>query len=217
MQISDTDQNFKIWDKAQVIVACSRTRIGGNTIFVGDKTSTINTLTSLIQQRNQWTDYMEMVLNLVTINGTSENNQVIFNQERSFPFRICDISLPQCNTGFVYFLISLRDPTFSYIGMTDSITRRIKEHNSGTGAIETAEPRLRPFAVFAYICGFEKQKNLMRQVESEWKDKVKWLQGQGITCKQQYVFGSEAVILSKSSRYNNDLRLVTLFKHISDE
>ena len=74
MQISDTDESFKIWDKAQVIVACSRTRIGENTIFVGDKTSTINTLTSLIQQRNQWTDYMEMVLNLVTINGTTENN-----------------------------------------------------------------------------------------------------------------------------------------------
>ena len=55
-----------------------------------------------------------------------------------FLFRTCDISLPQCNTGFVYMLISIKDLSYTYIGMTDAIRRRVDEHNSGIGSKSTA-------------------------------------------------------------------------------
>ena len=48
MEISDQNDSFKLWDEAQVIVGCSRTKTGKDTIFVGDKRSTINVLVSLI-------------------------------------------------------------------------------------------------------------------------------------------------------------------------
>ena len=103
IEISNENGMFKLWDKSQVIVGCSITIIDRNTIFVGDKYSTIYVLTSLIKLKNQWTDYMESVVQLVSFNSESERVSIFFNQEHSFTFQICDISLPECQTGFVYF------------------------------------------------------------------------------------------------------------------
>ena len=65
MEISNKNGMFKLWDKEQVIVGCSRKRIGRNIIFLGDKTSTIDAVSSLIQLKNQWKYYMDSVLQLV--------------------------------------------------------------------------------------------------------------------------------------------------------
>ena len=51
-EISHDNNSFRLWDKAQVIVACSQTKLGKNTIFVGDKRSIIQALTYLIQRKN---------------------------------------------------------------------------------------------------------------------------------------------------------------------
>ena len=40
-EISENDSNYKLWDKAQAIVLLSRTCVGSDIIFVGDKESTI--------------------------------------------------------------------------------------------------------------------------------------------------------------------------------
>ena len=48
IEISNENGMFKLWDKSQVIVGCSITIIYRNTIFVGDKYSTIYALTSLL-------------------------------------------------------------------------------------------------------------------------------------------------------------------------
>ena len=47
-EISHNNNSFILWDKPQVIVACSRTKLGKNTLFVGDERSTIQALTYLI-------------------------------------------------------------------------------------------------------------------------------------------------------------------------
>ena len=69
MEISDIDNSYKLCGKEQVMVALSWTKEGKSTIFVGDKRGTINALVSLIKTRTQWTDYMDEVLSLVSING----------------------------------------------------------------------------------------------------------------------------------------------------
>ena len=48
-EISNQNDDFRLWDKAQAIVLLSRTRIGSDIIFVGDKTQTINALYVLIK------------------------------------------------------------------------------------------------------------------------------------------------------------------------
>ena len=87
----------------------------------------------------------------------------------SFPFRICDVTLPQCNTGYVYMLISMKDKSFIYIGKTKSLRKRIKKHNSGIGSVSTEPLNLRPYALLAYICGFDLRDELMSYVEQTWK------------------------------------------------
>ena len=43
VEVVDSDNNTQVWDKAQVVVMLSRTKMGQNSIFVGDKRKTIST------------------------------------------------------------------------------------------------------------------------------------------------------------------------------
>jgi hypothetical protein len=74
-EISQSNSNFKMWDKGQMIVILSRTKFAKDTIFVGDKDDTLKALKRILIQKTQWTEYMEQVLDLVTINSTAAENQ----------------------------------------------------------------------------------------------------------------------------------------------
>ena len=81
---------------------------------------------------------MEYVLQLITINLNEEflpENRII-NQE-PYPYVICDIYLPQYNTGYVYMLVSLKDSNYSCIRKTPSVRRKILHHNYGLGSTST--------------------------------------------------------------------------------
>ena len=58
-----------------------------------------------------------------------------------------DISLPDDECGFVYFLVSVKDCGRTYVGQTKNISRCLKEHNKGWGAMGIAEPQHRQYAV----------------------------------------------------------------------
>ena len=168
-EISLNDPLFRLWDKGQLVVILSRTKTAKDTIFVGNKADTIEALKSILTKKTQWCDYIERVLELITINSDTnanttnqhENYLPLMSQE-TYPFRICDISLPQCRTGFVYFLLSVKQRTFTYIGTTDCIRKRIRQHNNGYGAQTTSPVSLRPYSVMAYICGFDGEKKKWR-------------------------------------------------------
>ena len=99
---------------------------------------------------------MEYVLQLITINLNEEflpENRII-NQE-PYPYVICDIYLPQRNTGYVYMLVSLKYFNYSCIGKNSQVRRRILQHNYGLGYTSTETMHLLPFDIFAYICGTE--------------------------------------------------------------
>ena len=97
---------------------------------------------------------MENVLDLVTINSETMNDterrtRVMFIS--SFHYRIKDMTSPQCNTGYVYMLISIKNMNFTYIGKIMCIRARIRQHNLGIGSMSTHPPNLRPYALFAYM------------------------------------------------------------------
>ena len=214
IEISDMGV-YKLWDKAQVIVALSRTRIGKNTIFVGNKENTVNALVTLIQQRNQWTDYMEKVLELVTINMTENTDTNLFDQQQSNPYNVCDIPLPQDNLGYVYFLVSCRDFSYTYIGKTTNLVKRLYEHNTGYGSKSTSFSSVRPLAVAGYICGFEGGKDrLLNTVEREWKKQRDRIISGGITCIKQIIVTSGSSTINSITDRNicHDLRLITMIE-----
>ena len=66
-EISLCNSNFNMWDKGQMIEVLSRTKYAKDTIFVGDKNDTLAALKNLLTRKMQWTDYMEEVLQLITV------------------------------------------------------------------------------------------------------------------------------------------------------
>jgi predicted GIY-YIG superfamily endonuclease len=237
IEISFANSNFKMWDKGQMIVITSRTRMAQDTIFVGDKNDTLNALRHLLTRKTQWTDYMENVLDIITLLNDDEDDH--FNEEEqevqggqalperqtnnrtlnpsiSFPFRICDISLPMCNTGYVYMLLSMRNQQFTYIGKTDSIRRRIREHNTGVGSVSTEPTHLRPYALFAYICGANCNDGLLLYLERQWKIKRDRLIANRVNDVKEWAYcGNEIISELNSENFGvraSDLTLVVLFK-----
>ena len=224
--ISTKDSNFELWDKGQLVVLISRTKHAKDSIFVGSKQDTLDAFKQLILQRNQWTDYVEDVLRLVTINECDDTTTDQILTQASFPYRIADVVLPQCNTGYVYMLISLRHPNYTYIGTTLCLRNRLQAHNCGRGAAETTPMYLRPFALFAYICGFnddcciKNKKSLRYSIEKKWKEKRDWLIRNGINNKYQWAKCGNTVIqnmISQNQRSGEfdirqkDLTLICLF------
>lgn len=87
-----------------------------------------------------------------------------------YPYRISDISLPSDSTGFVYMLVSVKDCSRTYVGQTENISKRLYQHNKGWGAVGTADPQYRPYAVAAYICGMGHMERVEREgIEKKWK------------------------------------------------
>jgi hypothetical protein len=64
----------------------------------------------------------------------------------------------------------VKDCGRTYVGQTKNISLRLKEHNKGWGAMGTAEPQYRPYAVAAYIFGMPHiDKRGRESLEQRWK------------------------------------------------
>ena len=70
----------------------------------------------------------------------------------------------------VYFLMSVREKTFTYIGQTICIHERFPQHNSGHGSLDTCPNNLPPYTLMAYICGSRlEDKEFRLRLERKWK------------------------------------------------
>ena len=95
-EICNSSQLHKIWDKAQVIVLLSRTRNARDIIFVGNMESTIKSIIQLCKMSNQWTDYMELILEMASVNYTQVTIIGLPSiRHDAHPFWFCDRPLPQ--------------------------------------------------------------------------------------------------------------------------
>ena len=211
-EISTEKDQYCMWDKAQAIVLLSRTRYGSDIIFVGDKYSTVDALASLIQSINQWMYYQENIIELGSVNGRSNCNQMVVFDHQDYPFQLSDMPLPQCNTGFVYMLVSTRRTTFTYIGQTMNIITRLNLHNSGVGSQTTYPIYLRPFALIGYVCGFDNNRGLMRGFESIWQNRRNSARSRGVICVKQLARLASAIIQPHINGEYVQLRLIVNFR-----
>ena len=114
-----------------MIVILSRTRIIKNTIFVGPNNGTICELKLLLTQITQWCDYIEEVMNITNIKPNENSEYSDSLNQSSFPFRICDILLPQNQIGSVYFLMSQKYTSYFHIVSTLCMRTTIRKYNTG--------------------------------------------------------------------------------------
>ena len=158
------------WMKSQVVVLLSRVLHSIQMIIIGDKRIAIDILWRLICTPTQWTAYMERKLHMLSINATGDAPEKYnFDVGSIYPFRITDYVLPDTDTGFVYCIGSLKNPNYSYIGKSKSLTKRITSHNSGNGAAGTSDLSNAPYYIAGYITGFESfSDNLLLSIERQW-------------------------------------------------
>ena len=167
-EISKKDIDKQLWEKGQVVVILSRTHTASETIFVTeDINDTLDHLCELLLKTTQYGDYIDHLLNILNVDVIYNNIKPL--EMQNFPFRICDIEIPDDNSGFVYCLLSTQDYNTTYIGQTFNLRRRLKEHNSGYGAKQTEAEIFRPWALAAFVCGFKKQREYMLQFEKRWE------------------------------------------------
>ena len=164
------------WDKAQAVVLLSRTTKGKDTIIVGDRQYAINHLWNVICVGNQWTSYIEELLQRLSINrnGATTQCENTINYADLYPFRTCDIILPRDTSGYVYMIASVKHPDRTYIGQTQDLCRRFYEHNRGHGGAQgTADPNHHPYFMVAFICGLSHMTESGRTaLEEKWKQHI---------------------------------------------
>ena len=116
----------------------------------------------------------------VKTNNNSESSASL-NQSR-FLFLICDISLPQDQTGSVYFLMSQKDTSYVHIGSVLCTITTLKKYNVGGYASgNDIAIYLRPFVFIAYICGFRKDTQEIEYakdqcIDQQHQDVLQWEQ-----------------------------------------
>ena len=107
-----------------------------------------------------------MKITYVNPNNNSESSDY-FNQSR-FPFIICDISLPQDQTGYVYFLMLQKDTSYVLIGLTPCTRTTLSKYNAGEYVSGTdISMHLRPFVLIYYICGFRKDRQMIKYTKDQ--------------------------------------------------
>ena len=68
-QISSSNSEYHIWDKAQVVVLLSCTHMAKDIIFVGDPQSTMTCLIQKMNTRSMHTNYMERIVSFFLENA----------------------------------------------------------------------------------------------------------------------------------------------------
>jgi predicted GIY-YIG superfamily endonuclease len=162
------------WQKAQVVVMLSRTPRANLIYIVGRKHDAIERLWNVITQRTQWTDYLDGLLNSWSIEGDGIDvptmNKNFFDMAADFPFKVCDITIPNSNSGYVYLLVSTVCSDRTYTGQTKNLAVRLVKHNSGYGSKGTAPPEYLPYAPAAYITNMNHMtENDRMTLEWRWK------------------------------------------------
>jgi predicted GIY-YIG superfamily endonuclease len=170
-KLSLTDPLYRLWEKEQMVVLLSRTEYARDIIFVGDPTETVDAILQVMQIRSQYSEYMNHVIDVLSDDGISCNRtrEVPALHQSLHPFCPLDVVQPNDPSGCCYILVSLKNRGVTYIGQTKRLVQRIKEHNSGYGSQGTSDYRLRPWALLAYVSGFDGNVGAMLAFERQWK------------------------------------------------
>jgi len=163
---------YALWLREQIVVLLSRTRRAQDIIFVGTPSQTIDALIDILQQRSQYTMYMAHILEqLAHHDHTPPRIDLSHN-----PYRTIDFALPvDTNAGYSYLLISTRDSSQTYIGQTINLHKRFQIHNRPCykGTRQTGTIDLQPWAIFAFVCGFNGDQYFLLQFEKMWQNVVR--------------------------------------------
>ena len=164
----------QLWEKGQVLVMVSRTKLAKDLIFVGNRLQTLEIICDLIQVQSQYDTFINHVLAVLSRRygpgAQMQTPRVV--EERHHYLRPNDIPLPEAGNGCCYLLVSTRNLHYTYIGQTiRALATRINEHNSGCGSSQTRSPVLMPWGLLAFVTGFNADREALKYFEQIWEEK----------------------------------------------
>ena len=154
--------NYSLWEQALIIVLLSRTRRAREMYFVGDKVKTLDHIIEVLTgSQNRYVKYITSLLDKLC--GETDKIPIISQPTRFRPKDATINAVPA-----VYLLISTQNYHYYYIGETCNLVKRIQEHNTGNGPAVNEHFGLLPFAIFAYVVGFQDRQERL-SFERLWK------------------------------------------------
>ena len=149
-QLDEPDR--RLWERAQSVVAMTRTCSLHDVILVGDKERNIRAIVDCLRLRDQYTEYMTELVEVLSGGATCR----VLHVGKAHPFRPKDAEIPQAGVGVVYVLISAQDYSAAYIGHSLDLRTRIARHNTRSGGSKgTAALYLPGWNLLAYVEGFD--------------------------------------------------------------
>ena len=121
--------------------------------------------------KTQWCDYIEEVTKITKVNPNKcFESSASLNQSR-FPFRICDVLLPQDQNASVFFEMSQEYTSHVHIGSTLCLITTPRKYNAGVYASGTdIAIHLRPFVLISYISGFRNYRQMVEYAKDKFID-----------------------------------------------
>ena len=150
------DDMYHLFQREQVVVLLSRTHYAKDIIFVGDPGETAEALASMLDKDGPYSEYMEYLVGKLVRHSPERAPSV--NLALRHPYYAMNIDVPNNNSGFCYLLASTAtgaEGRVTYIGQTPNLVARFEKHKAGAGPRTSADPGLKPWAILAYVSGFE--------------------------------------------------------------
>ena len=196
-----------LWEKAQVVVSLSRTKTSNDVYFIGDSNTITDILWKALLKRNQFDEYIEYLVKKLC--GDDDSKAFTINQSSHHPFRPKDVQLPNPTDYCCYILVSVQDPSYTYVGQTINLRKRLNQHNSFAGGTSsTNRQHLKPWALLAYVVGFE-SRDTCRAFEREWQCSIEneKISNINITAIDRIQL-AERTISHEWAQYEETLRLI---------
>jgi hypothetical protein len=168
----DKTHPYSLWLASQVVVLLSRTKTARQTFFwIADGQTpedVANTLYDLLCKTSPFRDFLTHLLRQLCSNSEPESQESFSIDFSRSIYRPKDMTMPTHELGYVYMLVSTKMPSCIYIGSTKCLIKRWRQHNSGYGSKQTQSIKFRPWAILAFIVGFDGDAACYLQVEDRW-------------------------------------------------
>lgn len=138
IEVSNDSSPF---DRGQVVVMLSRSPRADLIYIVGERETALDRLWKTLCKKSCWDNYIEEILSQWSITGDDDGELAtnpsacdqMIDIEHNYPYKLCNVTLPHSDSGYVYMIVSTVDLDRCYVGETQNISLRMVKHNSGMG------------------------------------------------------------------------------------
>lgn len=224
IEVSNDSSPF---DRGQVVVMLSRSPRADLIYIVGERETALERLWKTLCKKTCWDNYIEEILTQWSISGDEDgelatNHPSVGTQmidiEHNYPYKLCNVTLPNSESGFVYMIVSTVDLDRCYVGETQNITLRMVKHNSGNGSKGSAPIEFLPYAPAAFLTNMAHLTRKQRKsLEKEWQRMNSYSIQQGLGDLESRIENGRRVMISynQTASPENRIRMVRCIHKVS--